>query len=62
MWSKIKQILRGIKARNHEELFAGVGKALSLVSVNDAQGWFEIYSPRSWRGGKFRGFQGGEGT
>lgn len=41
MWSKMKQVLRGIKARNHDDLFAGVGKALSLVSANDAQGWFE---------------------
>jgi transposase len=41
MGGKIKQILRGIKARNHEELFAGVGKALSLVSENEAQGWFK---------------------
>lgn len=41
MWSKMKQVLRGIKARNHDELFTGVGKALSLVSANDAQGWFE---------------------
>lgn len=41
MWSKIKQILRGIKARTHEELFAGVGSALTLVSANDAHGWFK---------------------
>lgn len=41
MWNKVKQILRGIKPRTHEELFAAVGKALSLVSANDAQGWFE---------------------
>ena len=41
MWSKVKQTLRGIKARTQEDLFAGVGKALSLVSANDAQGWFE---------------------
>jgi transposase len=41
MGSKIKQILRGIQARTHEELFAGVGKALSLVSENEAQGWFK---------------------
>lgn len=40
MWSKVKQILRGIKARTYEDLFAGVGKALDLVSANDAQGWF----------------------
>jgi len=41
MWSKIKQLLRGIKARDNEELFEGIGKALELVSANDAQGWFE---------------------
>jgi len=41
MWSKIKQVLRGIKARDNEELFEGIGKALELVSTNDAQGWFE---------------------
>ncbi len=41
MWSKIKQILRGIKARTHEDLFTGVGKALDRVSANDAQGWFK---------------------
>jgi transposase len=40
MWSKVKQILRGIKARTNEELFAGVGKALDLVSADDAEGWF----------------------
>lgn len=41
MWSKVKQILRGIKARTHEDLFAGVGKALDNVSANDARGWFK---------------------
>ena len=41
MWSKVKQILRGIKARTYEDLFAGVGKALDCVSENDAQGWFK---------------------
>src|SRR5574344_71223 len=40
MWSKVKQILRGIKARSYPELFDGIKKALSLVSKNDAQGWF----------------------
>ena len=40
MWSKIKQILRGIKARTDDELLAGVGKALDRVSVADAEGWF----------------------
>jgi len=41
MWSKVKQMLRGMKARTHEELFEGIGKALELVSASDAQGWFE---------------------
>jgi len=40
MWSKIKQILRGIKARTDEDLFDGVGKALDRVSAADAEGWF----------------------
>jgi transposase len=40
MWSKVKQILRDIKARTYEELLAGVKTALNLVSANDAQGWF----------------------
>ena len=41
MWSKAKQILRGIKARTYEDLFVGVGKALDHVSASDAQGWFK---------------------
>jgi transposase len=40
MWSKVKQVLRGKKARTHEDLFEGIGKALELVSASDAQGWF----------------------
>ena len=41
MWSKIKQILRGIQARTQEELFDAVAKALDMVTADDAQGWFE---------------------
>ena len=41
MWSKIKQLLRGIKARTEEELFSGTATALNAVSTYDAQGWFE---------------------
>jgi transposase len=41
MWSKVKQILRGMKARANEELFAAVGKALSMVTADDAKGWFK---------------------
>ena len=40
MWNKVKQILRGIKARTDEELFVGTGRALDLVSAADAEGWF----------------------
>ena len=40
MWSKIKEILRGIKARCTEELYQAVGEALSRVTAHDAQGWF----------------------
>lgn len=40
MWSKVKQILRGLKARTREELFDATAKALSMVTANDAKGWF----------------------
>jgi transposase len=41
MWSKLKQILRGLKPRTNQELFCTTGKALGMVTANDAQGWFE---------------------
>lgn len=41
MWSKVKQILRGIKARTGEELFVATGTALDTVTGNDAKGWFK---------------------
>jgi len=41
MWSKVKQILRSIKARTQEELFDAVAKALNTVTADDAQGWFK---------------------
>ena len=40
MWSKLKQILRGIKPRTEEELFAGTATALNSITAYDAQGWF----------------------
>jgi transposase len=40
MWSKIKQILCGIKPRTEEELFTATATALSGISADDAQGWF----------------------
>jgi transposase len=40
MWSKVKQLLRGMKARTNEELFSSVGVALDMVTPTDARGWF----------------------
>ena len=39
MWSKVKQTLRGMKARADDELFSSIGKALNMVTANDAHGW-----------------------
>jgi hypothetical protein len=41
MWGKIKQILRGIKARTPDELFEALAKALDKVSSADAKGGFK---------------------
>lgn len=41
MWSKVKQILRGLKPRTNDELFKATGTALGMVTSSDAQGWFE---------------------
>ena len=40
MWSKVKQMLRGIKPRTEEELFAATATALDAITAHDAQGWF----------------------
>lgn len=40
MWSKMKQVLRGIKARTPSDLYDAVGKALGMITPEDAQGWF----------------------
>jgi len=40
MWSKIKQILRSIKARTQEALLSAITTALERISENDAHGWF----------------------
>ena len=40
MWSKVKQILRGLMARAQEELFTAIGTALSQVTAADACGWY----------------------
>jgi transposase len=41
MWSKIKEILRTMKARCTEDLYKAVGIALNKVTPQDALGWFE---------------------
>ena len=41
MWSKVKQLLRGIKPRTNEELFTATATALNAVTADDAQGWFD---------------------
>ena len=40
MWSKVKQALRGLKARTQEELSAAIGIALEKITQEDAAGWF----------------------
>ncbi len=40
MWSKVKQVLKGIKARSREELEKTIGKTLDCVTPEDAKGWF----------------------
>jgi transposase len=40
MWSKVKQILRSIKARTADALLDALGVALRAVTATDAQGWF----------------------
>ena len=41
MWSKIKQVVRGIKPRTEVELIAATATALDAISEHDAQGWFK---------------------
>jgi transposase len=41
MWSKIKSILRTLKARTKEALINAIAEALNRVTARDAKGWFE---------------------
>ena len=41
MWSKIKQLLRGMENRAYDALEKGIASALDLVCASDAQGWFK---------------------
>jgi transposase len=47
MWSKIKSILRKLKARTEEALIEAIAKALEAVNSSDAKGWFESCGYRS---------------
>ena len=40
MWSKVKQLLRVLRARTEDALFEAIGTALCLVTADDARGWF----------------------
>lgn len=40
MWSKVKAILRSLKARTAEALLDAIGTALRAVTASDAEGWF----------------------
>jgi transposase len=40
MWSKVKEILRSLKARTPEALLDAIGVALRSVTTTDAAGWF----------------------
>jgi transposase len=41
MWSKIKAILRSLKARTEQALVDAIAKALDAITASDAKGWFE---------------------
>lgn len=41
MWSKIKSVLRRIKARSKEELSMAITAAFKEITGSDARGWFE---------------------
>jgi transposase len=39
-WSKIKSVLRKLKAKGHEELLAALSAALGAISQSDIRHWF----------------------
>lgn len=41
MWSKVKAILRTLKARTKDTLINAIAKAIEAVTDNDVKGWFE---------------------
>ena len=41
MWSKVKSILRTLKARTKAALINAIARALDQITASDANGWFE---------------------
>jgi hypothetical protein len=41
MWSRIKSILRTLKARTEKALINAIAQALDAVSTDNAKGWFK---------------------
>ena len=41
MWSKVKSILRKLKARTEAELIVAIAQALDHVTSQDVRGWFK---------------------
>ena len=41
MWSKVKSILKALKARTHETLVDALNHALSCVTLEDIAAWFK---------------------
>lgn len=39
-WAKLKRLLRDAKARTREALYEAIARALDLITVADATGWF----------------------
>lgn len=48
-WSKIKAIVRGLKATTRAELDAAIATAMEAIVASDAQGWFKHcgYAPKA---------------
>lgn len=40
MWSKVKNTLRSLEARTHDDLIEAINKALAKVTATDALHWF----------------------
>jgi len=47
MWSKVKPILRMLKARTEKALINAIAKTLEAVTTSNAKGWFESCGYRS---------------